>query len=112
MDLVTIAVLYILLSIVAAMLLFELRRWRPFAYGVFEFAIGLIGLTLTFYPQTTYLLTGEATPWGLTLSRGITIVGGIYLLVRGMDNMDRDLPRRWRPHWEALFPKRDERIGR
>ena len=106
------AVLYILVSIVAAMLFFELRRRRPFAYGVFEFAIGLIGLTLTLYPQTTYLLTGEATPWGLTLSRGITVVGGIYLLVRGLDNMDRAVPRSWRPHWETLFPRRNGQIGR
>ena len=39
-----IAVVYILLSIIAAMVLFERRRRRrPFAYGAFEFAIGLIG---------------------------------------------------------------------
>jgi hypothetical protein len=74
--------------------------------------VGLIGLTLTFYPQTTYLLTEEASASGLILSRGIAIVGGIYLLVRGMDNMARDLPRRWRSHWESLFPKRDEHMGR
>ena len=92
--------------------MFQLRRRRPFVYGVFEFAVGVIGLVLTFHPQTTYLLTGEASPSGLILSRGIAIVGGIYLLVRGLDNMERDLPRRWRPFWDMLFPQREEQIGR
>src|SRR5579871_2210858 len=105
-------IFYIILCIAAAALLFELRRRRPFVYGVFEFVVGLIGLTLTFYPQTTYLLTEEASASGLILSRGIAIVGGIYLLVRGIDNMERDLPRRWRSHWESLSPKRDDQIGR
>ena len=105
-------IFYIILCIVAAALLFELRRRRTFVYGVFEFVVGLIGLTLTFYPQTMYLLTEEASASGLILSRGIAIVGGIYLLVRGMDNMARDLPRRWRAHLESLSPKRDERMGR
>ena len=106
-------VIYALLSIVAALLLFLLRRRRPFAYGLFEFAVGLLGLMLTFHPQTTSLLTGEASPSGLMLSRGIAIVGGIYLLVRGMDNMERDLPRRWRSHLAvSQSPKRDGQIGR
>ncbi len=37
--------LYILLSIIAAVLFFDLRR-RPFVYGLFEFAVGLVGLML------------------------------------------------------------------
>ena len=106
------AIVYILLSIVAALFFFQLRWRRPFAYGLFEFAVGLIGLTLTFYPQTTYLITDEASPFGITLSHGVAIVGGIYLLVRGLDNMERGLPRSWRPHWHALFPRHNEQTGK
>ena len=97
-------VIYILLCLIAAMFFFALRRRRPFAYGVFEFLVGLIGLTLTFYPQTGYLLTEDSSASGLILSRGIAIVGGIYLLVRGMDNMERGLPASWRPFWQTFFP--------
>ncbi len=34
-------VIYALLSILAAAALFQLRRRRPFVYGLFEFAVGL-----------------------------------------------------------------------
>ncbi len=106
-------VIYALLSILAALLLFLLRRRRPFVYGLLEFAVGLLGLMLTFHPQTTYLLSGEASSSGLFLSRGIAVVGGIYLLVRGMDNMERDLPRRWRSHLAvSQAPKPDGHIDR
>jgi hypothetical protein len=100
-------VIYILLSIVAALFFYGLRGRRPFVYGLIEFAVGLIGLTLTFYPQTSYLLIEESSFWGMTLSHDVTIVGGIYLLVRGLDNMDRDLPLGWRHHWDILFLKRN-----
>ena len=43
--------------------------------------------------------------WGEALSRSVSLVLGIYLLVRGMDNVDRDLPPSWRPWWNRLFPK-------
>ena len=105
------AVLYFVLSFIAAMLLFGLRRTRPFIYGVLETMVGTIGLVFAFYPQAALVPTAESTSLGLALSRGIAIVGAIYLLVRGMDNMERGLPQSWRPHWHALFSKRDEQIG-
>jgi hypothetical protein len=102
------AVLYFLLSMIAAMLLFSLRRRHPFLYGILECAVGITGLMLTFYPQISYMPTLETTPLGMALSRWVAIVGGIYLLVRGLDNMERDLPRSWQPHWHALFAKGSE----
>jgi hypothetical protein len=104
-------ILYVVLSIAAAALFFELRRRRPFIYGVFECAVGFLGLMFTFYPQTSYFLADDASPSGLFLSRGIAVVGGIYLLVRGMENMERDLPGKLRPLWNTFFSKRDEQTG-
>jgi hypothetical protein len=42
------------------------------------------------------------------LSKSIGIFGGIYIIVRGFDNIDKVLPRRFRQKWDAIFkPRRD-----
>jgi len=40
------------------------------------------------------------------MSKAVGILGGIYILVRGMDNIDKDLPQKWRRVWDCVFPKR------
>src|ERR1700692_3992341 len=100
-------VIYIFLSRVFALFFYGLRRRRPFAYGLSECAVGLIGLTLTFLSPNRFPPSSGAEFLGNGPFSRRHDSGGIYLLVRGMDNMDRDLPNGWRHHWEILFPKRN-----
>jgi hypothetical protein len=40
------------------------------------------------------------------LPRGIGIFSGIYIIVRGLDNIDKGLPLKFRKRWDRCFPKR------
>jgi hypothetical protein len=33
-------------------------------------------------------------------------MAGIYIIVRGLDNISQDLPFRWRARWYRWFPKK------
>jgi hypothetical protein len=98
-------VIYFIVTVVAGLCLYRLRCLRPRWYGMGEIAVGVAMIYLWYWPPVSFLITEEANPWGLALSRNVSLVLGAYLLVRGMDNIDRDLPRGWRPRWDRLFPK-------
>jgi hypothetical protein len=40
----------------------------------------------------------------------LALMGGVYIVVRGLDNIDQGLPERWRPAWRRVFG--DTRAGR
>src|SRR4051812_14945558 len=67
---------------------------RSFIYGVTEVVVGLIATWSTIHSSTADML-----------SKGLGFFGGIYIVVRGLDNMDRDLPTKLRPLWDRCFPK-------
>jgi hypothetical protein len=55
--------------------------------------------------ETNYLLLESGEP-GLSetfLPKAVGILAGIYVLVRGLDNMSRDLPVSWSAWWNQLF---------
>jgi len=59
-------------------------RYRLF-YGVFEFMIGfLIGMSI-FYPDFTYNSLDSASV--------LKLIGGLYVIVRGLDNMGKGIKR-------------------
>ena len=99
-------VIYILLSLGIALFLYRLRGLHPFRYGLGEMAVGIAAIYFSFYPASSAILTKASSEFGMALSHGVTLIGGIYLLVRGMDNVERDLPYGWRRQWARIFPKR------
>ena len=69
-------------------------------------------LIFTFVPTTHYLAFDRQTFLELSATKLIGVMAGIYIIVRGLDNVDRGLPLSWRPHWDRAFPKqkRDTQI--
>lgn len=84
-------------GICAGVLFYLLRGKRPLIYGIAEATVGLITLRTSVYSENADALT-----------KGIGFLAGVYIIVRGMDNMDRGLPEKWRPLWDRWFPKRKQ----
>jgi len=59
-------------------------------YGVLEIAAGLFLIYSAFFPAwPTLLWSGWTGPaWGDHLLRTVTLIGGLYALVRGLNNVD------------------------
>jgi hypothetical protein len=100
------AAIGIFLTIVAGVIFYWLRCRLRFWYGLCEIVVAFIIIYLTFVPAYTVVVLADMSPSRLLLSKGVGILGGIYLLVRGMDNMDEDLPPMLRRVWDRVFPKR------
>jgi hypothetical protein len=100
------AAIGIFLTITAGLFFYWLRCQFRFWYGVIEIAVALGVIYMTFVPQTDYLLLGVPPTSHFLFTKGAGILAGIYILVRGMDNMDQDLPPNWRRIWDKAFPKR------
>ena len=88
---------------------YRLRGRHPFRYGCIEIVVGLIVLFFTFVPLTHNAAFVPQTlfEWSLTKLLGVT--AGIYIIVRGLDNMDGDLPPSWRSRWDYFFAERKAR---
>jgi hypothetical protein len=86
---------------------YRLRGTRPATYGCVEVAVGVLVLIFTFIPTSHALWVQAPTSVESGATKAIGVMAGIYIIVRGLDNIDRGLPRGWRPHWDRLFPKKN-----
>jgi hypothetical protein len=90
------SVIGILVTVCLGLFFYGLRcRWQ-LAYGL-VLAVALAVIFLTFYPQTSYLLLNADPPWGgWLLQKSVGVTSGIYVMVRGLDNIDKGLcPSTW-----------------
>jgi hypothetical protein len=91
-----------------SVLLYKLRRTHLFWYGCIEIVVGLVVQFFAFVPLRPSMSLNPQTTVDLGVLTGIGVLGGIYIIVRGLDNIDNDLPPTWRPHWDRFFPKRKQ----
>ena len=78
----------ILVSALIAVALYGLLRRKPPAYGLIEILMGLVAVYFYFYPQYYEMTTEPSSVLGeLTQGIVINLVGGIYLIVQGLDHM-------------------------
>jgi hypothetical protein len=87
------AVVY--LAVMASIYLYWFRGQAPFLYGLMEVATGVLTISFVLF-----------TARGDVLARVLGILGGSYVIVRGLDNMDKGCPRSLRKFWDVAFPKR------
>jgi hypothetical protein len=101
-------VFYMVLTIGAGVFFYWMRCRRPLWYGLCEIAVSIGVIYLTFYPGTTYLVMEEQPPLvGSTLEWIVGVLAGIYILVRGLDNLERGLPRAYQSIWNRVFRSGD-----
>lgn len=76
--------------------LFWYRENFRLSYGAFEFCVGLIMSYYVFFPTFSYT--------GLGVTEGIQILGGLYVMVRGLDNVGKGISgTRLEALWKKLF---------
>lgn len=84
-------------ALLLAMLLYRMRCTARFAYGLIELFVGIVTLVAVTRSATV-------TEVGASLqAKGLGLAGGVYIVVRGLDNMDNGLPQSWRRRWNLLF---------
>jgi hypothetical protein len=98
--------IFVALTVCAGLFFYWLRGQFRFIYGLCEIVVALVVIYLTFYPHTYNLVTRMPTFSEMILSKSIGVLGGIYIMVRGLDNMEKALPAGWRNIWELIFCKR------
>ncbi|MGD0027098.1 MAG: hypothetical protein ABSC37_21165 [Xanthobacteraceae bacterium] len=99
------AVIWIFLTVAFGLLFYGLRCRCQLVYGMFELVVALAVIVVTFYPhaQASPLLVEGPSWWGGPLSHIIGVTAGIYVMVRGLDNIDKGLPPKWRGKWDRIF---------
>jgi hypothetical protein len=97
------ALIGIVVAIIFGFFFYVMRcRWQ-LAYGVFELLVSSAVIFLTFYPQSSYLLLQEFSWQGWFFSKGVGALAGIYVMVRGLDNVEKGLPPKLQDQWKRVF---------
>lgn len=81
---------------ILGLVLFWYRENFRLSYGAFEFCVGVIMSYYVFFPTFNYS--------GLGVTEGIQILGGLYVMVRGLDNIGKGvIGTRLEALWKKLF---------
>jgi hypothetical protein len=97
------ATIGIVITIVLGIAFYIMRcRWQ-LIYGIIEILVSLVVIFLTFYPPTTYLVVAEFSWQGWFLSKSVGVLAGIYVMVRGLDNIEKGLSPARKAKWMRAF---------
>jgi len=77
-------------------LLYLARSRRRLLYGFAEFFIGFITAINVLVPTSFNYAALQPLAY-------LQVLGGLYIMVRGLDNIARALPRRIEPYWRRIF---------
>jgi PIN domain nuclease of toxin-antitoxin system len=81
---------------VLGLMLFWYREKFRLSYGSFELCVGIIMSYYVFFPTFSYS--------GVGLKEGIQILGGLYVMVRGLDNIGKGvIGTRFEALWSKVF---------
>lgn len=101
----------IIIAVFVALFFFGLRARHQFWYGLIEIIAAVAGMYFVFFPlQTSYLRSvspGPSMP-EIVMAKSVGLLAAIYIFVRGMDNMDKNLPVSWRRRWDRIFRGKGE----
>jgi hypothetical protein len=96
-------VLCIGITIVVGLLLYTLRCRAQFWYGVCEIVVAVVVIYLVLRPAYDFPIFGGYSPFGMELQKSYGILAGLYIFVRGMDNIRNGMPFSWRASWDRVF---------
>lgn len=95
---------YIAVTIVVALFFYMLRCRRQLWYGVCEIIVAFVVIYLAFKPPYTALALAQGySPIGIQVQHYYGLLAGIYIFVRGMDNIRAGLPVTCRTRWDNIF---------
>lgn len=85
----------IVICIWAALILYRFRGTNPLFYGLAEVFFGVTAILVSISSSSPEIV-----------GKLVALSGGIYIIVRGLDNIDEGLPARFRPFWDFVFRQR------
>jgi len=88
--------------VAVAIVFYRVRCWSRSLYGAMEVAAGIGVIIIGEFPPTAI---ASASSWALgsRAAHVLALMGGVYIMVRGIDNIDQGRPGRWRPAWRRIF---------
>jgi hypothetical protein len=90
----------ILPAMVLGPILFLFRTRLPFAYGLAEVAASWTIISLAIAKPADSFDPNSGLP---LLGKVASILAGLYITVRGLDNMDKQVPTLYKEAWRSLF---------
>jgi hypothetical protein len=94
---------FIIPAMVSGPILYLFRSRLPFAYGLLEVVASWTIISLAIELPNTMPASGDPKNWVPILGKIANILGGLYITVRGLDNMDKGIPRLYRGVWNSFF---------
>lgn len=76
----------IIITVISGISLFVFREKQKLSYGILEFLIGIISIILILSPDHF-----NFTAMNLNTDLGVKLLGGLYIMVRGQDNIVKSL---------------------
>lgn len=86
---------FVVVPLATGVALFRLRGSAPLQYGMVEVLVALATLAVLAAQRDANLL-----------QHALALTGGTYVLIRGMDNIERGLSPHHRAIWLQIFPKK------
>jgi hypothetical protein len=93
----------LVVAIILGGALYRARCLHRLWYGIGEIGVGLLVLFLAEFPQgPTVAVVSGPPPLLAPLNKWVALAAGVYILVRGLDNIDQGFQQRpsW---WDAIF---------
>jgi hypothetical protein len=96
--------------VVVAVAFYRIRCWSRLLFGAMEVAAGIGVIVIGEFPPNAVVTAANTWTLGSRAAHILALMGGVYIVVRGLDNIDQALPERWRPAWRRVLG--DTRAGR
>ena len=96
-------IVFTIFWVLVAIGFYRIRCSKRFVYGLIEIIAGVVTIVLGEFPPYSILTDDGSSVLGTRAAHILTLMAGVYIVVRGLDNMAQDLPHRWRPAWRRIF---------
>ena len=96
-------VMFTMFWVVVAMVFYRIRCASRLLYGAVEIVAGIVTIVLGEFPPYAVLTSDTTWTMGSRAAHMLTLMAGVYLVVRGLDNIGQDLPDWLRPAWRRIF---------
>jgi hypothetical protein len=89
--------------VVVAVAFYRVRCWSRLLFGAIEVVAGTGVIIIGEFPPNAIAAAANTWTLGSRAAHVLALMGGVYLVVRGLDNIDYGLLERWRPAWRRVF---------
>lgn len=98
------AYVYTAITLMFGPVMYLVRSRYRAIYGLLEVAVAFLIVIITFFPLSgVSLLADGPSAAGSILVQAAGALGGIYVMVRGLDNINEGLPPAHRDTWRRVF---------